>query len=47
VGPDIAAYEAAARAACAKADHHALLGKKYKRAADRPWLPIEPDPPAP
>ena len=26
---------------------HRQLGKKYRRAASRPWLPVEPDPPEP
>src|SRR5262249_14744557 len=28
-----------------QAEYHALMGRKYKAAAARPWLPIEPDPP--
>jgi hypothetical protein len=36
---------AAARAAGAKADYDDQLVKKYKRAAYRPWLPPDPDPP--
>jgi len=46
-GPGIAVYEAAARAAGAKADYHTLLGEKYTHAAARPWLPMEPDPSPP
>jgi hypothetical protein len=30
-----------------RADHHASLARKYERAASRPWLSIEPDPPEP
>jgi len=30
-----------------RADDYARLRRKYERAATRPWLPIEPDPPAP
>jgi hypothetical protein len=30
-----------------RADHHAELAHKYERAARRPWLPTEPDPPPP
>jgi hypothetical protein len=45
--PGIAVYEAAARAAGAKADHHDLLAKKYDDAARYPWLPVEPEPPEP
>jgi hypothetical protein len=29
------------------ADHYAVLKVKYKRAADRPWLPVGDDPPPP
>jgi hypothetical protein len=29
------------------ADHWGSLMKKYRRLADRPWLPVEPDPPEP
>jgi hypothetical protein len=36
---------AAARAAAAKHDYHDQLVKKYIRAANRPWLPLDPDPP--
>ena len=36
---------AAARAAGAKDDYHVQLVKKYNRAAYRPWLPLDPDPP--
>ena len=36
---------AAARAAGAKNDYHDQLVKKYKRAAYRPWFPLDPDPP--
>jgi hypothetical protein len=36
---------AAARAAGAKDDYHDRLVKKYKRAAYRPWFPLDPDPP--
>jgi hypothetical protein len=28
-------------------EYHAKLARKYKEAASRPWLPIEPDPPKP
>ena len=30
-----------------RADHHAALVRKYRRAARYPWLPVEPDPPEP
>ena len=30
-----------------QAAYHAQLRRKYERAAARPWLPIEPDPPPP
>jgi hypothetical protein len=30
-----------------RADHNARLKEKYRRAATRPWLPVEPDPPEP
>ena len=26
---------------------HEQMGRKYHRAASRPWLPVEPDPPEP
>jgi hypothetical protein len=29
------------------ADHNERLARKYERAAARPWLPVEPDPPEP
>jgi hypothetical protein len=29
------------------AEHQAALKLKYERAARRPWLPVEPDPPEP
>jgi hypothetical protein len=28
-------------------EYHQNLAGKYKRAAERPWLPVEPDPPKP
>jgi hypothetical protein len=31
----------------ARADWHAQLEAKYRAAARRPWLPLEPDPPEP
>jgi hypothetical protein len=31
----------------AKFEWHRRLGEKYRRAATSPWLPVEPDPPAP
>ena len=37
--------QAAARAAGAKDDFHDQLVKKYNRAAYRPWLPLDSDPP--
>jgi hypothetical protein len=43
--PGIAMYEAAAQAASLKADYHAALSRKYRRAARRPWLAVPPDPP--
>ena len=30
-----------------QAEYHALMGRKYKASAARPWLPIEPDSPEP
>ena len=30
-----------------RADYQAALKTKYERAARYPWLPVEPDPPAP
>jgi hypothetical protein len=30
-----------------RAEWHALLEAKYRRASLRPWLPVAPDPPAP
>jgi hypothetical protein len=30
-----------------RASHHAAMAHKYERAARYPWLPVEPDPPAP
>jgi hypothetical protein len=36
---------AAVRATGAKADYHDQLVKKYKRAAYRAWLPLDPEPP--
>jgi hypothetical protein len=30
-----------------QADYHAGLARKYKNAASRPWLTVEPDPPPP
>jgi hypothetical protein len=30
-----------------RADHHALLARKYENAARQPWLPVGPDPPEP
>ena len=32
-------------AAGAKHDYHDQLVKKYKRAAHRPWFPLDPNPP--
>jgi hypothetical protein len=29
------------------ASYHAAMARKYQHAADRPWLPVEPDPPPP
>jgi hypothetical protein len=37
--------QAAARAAGARRDYHNRLVTKYGRAADRPWLPLDSDPP--
>jgi hypothetical protein len=31
----------------AKSDWHVQLAEKYRGAASRPWLPVEPDPPEP
>ena len=33
--------------AWAVAEHEAALRRKYERAVRYPWLPVEPDPPAP
>ena len=30
-----------------KAVYHAAMLRKWKRACDYPWLPVEPDPPEP
>jgi hypothetical protein len=30
-----------------KAAYHAAMARKWSAAADRPWLPVEPDPPEP
>lgn len=30
-----------------RAEWHWRMEEKYRRAADRPWLPVKPDPPAP
>jgi hypothetical protein len=30
-----------------RAEHHALLARKYERAGRYPWLPVEADPPPP
>jgi hypothetical protein len=30
-----------------KRAYHAAMARKYRRAARYPWLPVEPDPPAP
>jgi hypothetical protein len=30
-----------------KAAYHAAMARKWSAAADRPWLPVEPDPPQP
>jgi hypothetical protein len=32
---------------CEKVEWHGRLKSKYERAAARPWLPVEPDPPEP
>jgi hypothetical protein len=29
------------------AEHNERLARRYQRAAARPWLPVEPDPPPP
>jgi hypothetical protein len=31
----------------APAAYHRAMAEKYRRAAERPWLPVEPDPPVP
>jgi hypothetical protein len=31
----------------ARIEWHSLLGEKYRRAASRPWAPVEPDRPEP
>lgn len=28
-------------------EYHKVMAEKYLRASRRPWLPVEPDPPAP
>ena len=28
-------------------DYHSKLAAKYKKAEQKPWLPVEPDPPPP
>jgi hypothetical protein len=28
-------------------DYHAQMSQKYRQAANRPWLPLSPDPPIP
>jgi hypothetical protein len=38
---------AEARAMQPLIDYYAALRRKYERAAARPWLPVEPDPPPP
>ncbi len=45
----IEAAEQRAKAArsAVTADYHAMLERKYVRAASRPWLSVEPDPPPP
>ena len=45
----IEAAEQRAKAArsAVTADYHAMLERKYMRAASRPWLSVEPDPPPP
>jgi hypothetical protein len=35
------------RAEVEESDWHAALAEKCRKAADRPWLPVEPDPPPP
>jgi hypothetical protein len=40
-------WEELAKGFAGLARHHAGLGRKYRRAAARPWLPVEPDPPPP
>jgi hypothetical protein len=40
-------WETRANRAQGLADYHARLAAKYHRAAHYPWLPVEPDPPAP
>jgi hypothetical protein len=30
-----------------RAAYYSAMGAKYRRAASRPWLPVEPDPPPP
>jgi hypothetical protein len=31
----------------AQAAYHRAMAEKYRGAAERPWLPVEPDPPEP
>jgi hypothetical protein len=40
-------YAQGARRCRARAAYQAALGRKYERAAARPWLPVAPDPPVP
>jgi hypothetical protein len=35
------------RIAMTASEYHEGLHKKYQRAAERPWLPVDPDPPPP
>jgi tetratricopeptide (TPR) repeat protein len=44
---EAAEQRAEAARSAVTADYHAMLQRKYARAASRPWLSVEPDPPPP
>jgi hypothetical protein len=44
IGPPPGPY---AKSASPRSGWHWELSNKYRRAAERPWLPVEPDPPPP
>jgi 1-acyl-sn-glycerol-3-phosphate acyltransferase len=47
VGPPAPAGSPEAEARRRLVTYYEQLGRKYERAASRPWLPVAPDPPAP